>query len=159
MSLEFTKTAPGVMVASWPHQKSGRVHSIAIIEGSDAWNTFIDGEWIARDQPTFEDAVAVAEMKLTRKRSSNMIRVAGVLLLAVILGASAVVASKFMPANSGEEISALREREASGARTSNYPARVNKVAPDTANRNLAVSKQPLPVPRDRPTLQPRPHHF
>ena len=159
MSLEFTKTAPGVMVASWPHQKSGRVHSIAIIESIDAWNTFIDGEWIARDQPTFEDAVAVAEMKLKRKRSSNMIRVAGVLLLAVILGASAVVASKFMPEISGEEISALTEGEASSARASNYPARVNEVASDTANRDLAVSKQPLPVPRDRPTLQPRPHHF
>ena len=159
MSLEFTKTAPGVMVASWPHQKSGRVHSIAIIEGSDAWNTFIDGEWIARDQPTFEDAVAVAEMKLTRKTWSNMIRVAGVLLLVVILGASAVVASKFMPAISSEEISALTEGEASGARAIKSPARVNKVAPDTANRDLAVSKQPLPVRRDRPALQPRPHHF
>ena len=159
MSLQFAKTAPGVMVASWTHPKSGRIHSIAVIESCDAWNTFIDGEWIARDQPTFEDAVAVAEMKLTRKTWSSMIRIAGVLLLVVILGASAVVASKFMPAISSEEISALTEGEASGARAIKSPARVNKVAPDTANRDLAVSKQPLPVRRDRPALQPRPHHF
>ena len=102
------------MVASWTHPKSGRVYSIAVIESCDAWNTFIDGEWIARDQPTFEDAVAVAEMKLTRKTWSSMIRIAGVLLLVVILGASAVVASKFMPAIPSEEISALTEGEASG---------------------------------------------
>ncbi len=158
MSLQFAKTAPGVMVASWTNP-SGRIHSIAVIESCDAWNTFIDGEWIARDQPTFEDAVAVAEMKLTRKTWSSMIRIAGVLLLVVILGASAVVASKFMPAISSEEISALTEGEASGARAIKSPARVNKVAPDTVNRDLAVSKQPLPVRRDRPALQPRPHHF
>ena len=115
MSLQFAKTAPGVMVASWTNP-SGRIHSIAVIESCDAWNTFIDGEWIARDQPTFKDAVAAAEIKLTRKASSKMIRVAGVLLVSAILGASAVVASKFMPDISNEEIMAVPEGEQPGAR-------------------------------------------
>jgi hypothetical protein len=116
MSLQFAKTAPGVMVASWTHPKSGRIHSIAVIESCAAWNTFIDSEWIARDQPTFKDAVTTAEMKLTRKASSKMIRVAGVLLVSVILGAGAVVASKFMPDISSEEIMAVSEGEEWGPR-------------------------------------------
>jgi hypothetical protein len=115
MSLQFAKTAPGVMVASWTNPR-GRIHSIAVIESCDAWNTFIDGEWIARDQPTFKDAVAAAEIKLTPKASSKMIYVAGVLLVSVILGASAVVASKFMPDLSSEAIMAVSEGEESGPR-------------------------------------------
>ncbi len=115
MSLQFAKTAPGVMVASWTNP-SGRIHSIAVIESCDAWNTFIDSEWIARDQPAFKDAVAAAEMRLARKASSKMIRVAGVLLVSVILGASAVVASKFLPEISSEKVMAVSEGAESGAR-------------------------------------------
>ena len=160
MSLEFAKTAPGVMVASWAHPKSGRVQSIAIIESCDAWNTFIDGEWIARDLPCFEDAVAAAERKLAPKAASNMIRVAGICLLAAILGASAVVASKFIPAISAAKVAADTDGgEGGGAQASKYSSKVETVAPDKPVRDLAVSQQPLPVHRDGPTLQPRAHHF
>jgi hypothetical protein len=160
MSLEFAKTAPGVMVASWTHPKSGRVKSVAIIKSCDAWNTFIDGEWIARDLSSFEDAVAAAERKLTPRASSNMIRVAGVCLLAVILGASAVVASKFMPAVSTAKVTPdTEEGKGGGAQVSKYSSKVETVAPDKPVRDLAVSEQPLPVRRDGPTLRPRAHHF
>lgn len=168
MSLEFAKTAPGVRVASWTHPRSGRVHSIAVIESCDAWNTFIDGEWIARDLPSFEEAVAAAETELTPKTSPKMIRVAGVLLLALIVGASAVVASKFIPAISTpeiakiaeiEEVVAVTEGEEAGASARKYHAKEEKVAPDKPVRDLGVSQQPLPVRRERPTLQPSARHF
>jgi hypothetical protein len=159
MSLEFAKTAPGVMVASWTHPKSGRVQSVAIIKSCDAWNTFIDGEWIARDLSSFEDAVAAAERKLTPRASSNMIRVAGVCLLAVILGASAVVISKFMPVIPAVRDAAVREGEGANARASKNTEKVETVAPDKSLRDLAISQQPLPVRRDRPALQPRADHF
>jgi hypothetical protein len=156
MNLQFAKTAPGVMVASWTHPKSGRVYSIAVIESCDAWNTFIDGEWIARDLPSFEGAVAAAETKLSPKFYPNLVRVAGLCLLAVILGASAVVASKLMPANSAAEVAAVTEDDAPGARASEL---VEKVAPDTPIQNPGVSQQPLPVRRARPTPQPRAGDF
>ena len=159
MRLEFKKTAPGVMVASWTYSKSGRSYSIAAIESCDTWHTFIDGEWIARDLPSFEEAAIAAEMKLTPKGSPKMIRVAGVLLAAAILGASAVVASKFVPAISSAEVATVTRGDDSSARRGQYTANVKTTAPDEIFRSPAASKQPLPVRRELPALQPSAHRF
>ena len=159
MGLDFVETAPGVMTAAWTHPRYGREHSIAVIEGCDAWNTFIDGEWIARDLPSFEAAVAAAEKKLTPKTSSKIIRVVGVLLIAALLGAGAVAGSKLLPATSAGEIATVTEVEKHDTTASKNPAHNEKVVPTKTVRDLPLSRQPAPVRRDQPALQPSPHRL
>jgi hypothetical protein len=104
MELNFAKTAPGVMSASWTHPKKGRQVSIAIIESCDTQHLFIDGELIARDLPTFDDAVTLAKQRVNATQAPGLVRIAGAFVAASLIGASVFVAAKFMPAISTAEI-------------------------------------------------------
>jgi len=165
MALEFAKTAPGVMTATWTHPNSGRAFSVAVIESCETWHTFIDGELIARDQPSFDVAVAAAEKKLTRKATSRMVRVAGILVIASSLGASAVIASKFMPHVTGSELAAVAKPERAItpatealAQAPASPALTTVAAPQTLpthdTRLAAVAPPPPPVKSGRAAAAP-----
>ena len=95
MDLNFAQTAPGVMTASWMHPKSGRQYSVAIIESCDTQHLFIDGELVARELATFDDACTLAKQKLSAKQSTKLVRVAGALVLASVISASVIAASEF----------------------------------------------------------------
>jgi hypothetical protein len=106
MNLNFAKTAPGVMTASWMHPKSGRQYSVAIIESCDTQHLFIDGELVARELATFDDAVVLAKQKLSTKQSTKLVRMAGALVVASVIGASVIAASKFMPQVTAADLAA-----------------------------------------------------
>ncbi len=140
MELNFAKTAPGVMTASWTHPKKGRQYSIAIIESCDTQHLFIDGELIARELPNFDDAVTLAKQKLNATQSPQLVRIAGALVIASVIGASVVVASKFLPAISPAEIAAA----ASPISTSN--AKTTQLAINLAAPTAIAAKAPASAP-------------
>ena len=162
MELQFAKTAPGVMTASWTHPKKGRHYSIAIIESCDTQHLFIDGELIARELPTFEDAVTLARQKLESGRSSQLVRIASGLVLASVIGASIIVASKFMPAITASEIAAVTPAVTTPAEAGAKPldaandgaGKVASSAPlpasTVATKTVVIEPPPTPAPAPPP---------
>ncbi len=154
MELNFAKTAPGVMTASWTHPKKGRQYSVAIIESCDTQHLFIDGELIARELPNFDDAVTLAKQKLNTTQSSQLVRIAGALVIASVIGASVVVASKYLPAITPAEIAAAASTITSDTKSSS--AQNDGAAPTViATKIQAVSKPTIAetTPAAAPTVE------
>jgi hypothetical protein len=159
MDLNFAKTAPGVMTANWMHPKTGRQYSVAIIESCDTQHLFIDGELVARELATFDDAVALAKQKLASKQPSKLVRIAAALVIASAIGASVIAASKFMPRMTAADLAAAMPGDAVAAETvrdgqaatsdrpSGKPAKARLPSTDKREAgNMDVSKLPVPKP-------------
>ena len=159
MDLNFAKTAPGVMTANWMHPKTGRQYSVAIIESCDTQHLFIDGELVARELATFDDAVALAKQKLASKQPSKLVRIAAALVIASAIGASVIAASKFMPRMTAADLAAAMPGDAVAAETvrdgqaatsnrpSGKPAQARLASTDKREAgDMYASKLPAPKP-------------
>jgi hypothetical protein len=167
MDLNFAKTAPGVMTANWMHPKTGRQYSVAIIESCDTQHLFIDGELVARELATFDDAVALAKQKLASKQPSKLVRVAAALVIASAIGASVIAASKFMPRMTAEDLAAampgnavaaetVRDRQAATSdRPSGKSAQARLASNDQREGgNMDASRLPVPKPAVKVAVVP-----
>ena len=148
MALQFTETAPGVHTASIVNPKTERRYNIAIIESSNAWQLFIDGELAVRDLPSFKAAVAQAEAKASAPRTSNMVRAACILVMLSVAGASAVGMSKLV--GPMFEAEATVSAVAAETETSAVPHRFKRVKPQPAKPQSKIMESRLKPNRPEP---------
>lgn len=141
MALQFIETAPGVHTTSIVNPRSGRRYNIAIIESSNAWQLFIDGELAVRDLPSFKAAAAQAQAKASAPRTSNMVRAACILVMLSVAGASAVGMSKLV--GPMLEAEATVSAVAAETETTAVPHRFKRVKPKAAESQSKIMESRL----------------
>lgn len=148
MALQFTETAPGVHTTSIVNPKTERRYNVAIIESSNAWQLFIDGELAVRDLPSFKAAVAQAEAKALAPKTSKMVRAACILVMLSVAGASAVGMSKLV--GPMFEAEATVSAVAADTETSSVPHRFTRVKPKAVKSHSKIMESRLKPNRPMP---------
>lgn len=96
MAAQFTETAPGVHTAALIHPRTGHQAEVAIIQGSEAYQIYVNGKLRSADLPSFRAAAAAVDGTLRAERSTSMVYVAGSLVLLSVVGATSIGMAKLM---------------------------------------------------------------
>lgn len=96
LTAQFTETAPGVHTAALVHPRTGHQAEVAIIQSSDAYQIYVNGQLKSKDLPSFRAAADAVAGTVRAERSMSMVYVAGSLVLLSVVGATSIGMAKLM---------------------------------------------------------------